>query len=111
MLSYTSSIRCTSTSVSVSEVNTWPRSWSSLRSVPAFSTMPLCTSAKSPFSLTCGWALRSVGGPCVAQRVWPMPYVPSTGSSLTSRSSSAILPASLRIWMVPLRTTATPAES
>jgi hypothetical protein len=109
--SKTSSIRCTSTSVSVSEVKVWPRSWSFFRSVPAFSMMPLCTRAKSPSSVACGWALRSVGGPCVAQRVWPMPYWPRTGSSSSDRSSSEIFPASLRTWIWPSSITATPAES
>jgi hypothetical protein len=32
--------------------------------------IPLCTTATSHFSSVCGCALRSVGGPCVAQRVW-----------------------------------------
>ena len=36
--------------------------------------MPLCTTASR--SVACGCALLSVGAPCVAQRVWPMPMVP-----------------------------------
>ena len=36
--------------------------------------MPLCTIATR--SVAMGWALRSVGTPWVAQRVWPMPIVP-----------------------------------
>ena len=36
--------------------------------------MPLCTTETWPFM--CGCALRSVGRPCVAQRVWPMPVWP-----------------------------------
>ena len=28
---------------------------------------------------TCGWALPSVAGPCVAQRVWLMPRQPGAG--------------------------------
>ena len=43
-----------------------------------FSMMPLCTTATRSFM--CGWALRSVGLPCVAQRVWPMPVRPLSGS-------------------------------
>ena len=39
--------------------------------------MPLCTTAS--FALACGWALFSVGLPCVAQRVWPMPIAPPSG--------------------------------
>ena len=36
--------------------------------------MPLCTTATSP--ATCGCAFASLGRPCVAQRVCPMPVVP-----------------------------------
>ena len=39
--------------------------------------MPLCTTATRPDSSVCGWALASVAGPWVAQRVWPMPVVPA----------------------------------
>ena len=39
--------------------------------------MPLCTTATR--SVACGWALASVGLPCVAQRVWPMPVEPCSG--------------------------------
>ena len=42
--------------------------------------MPLCTTASR--SVACGCALLSVGRPCVAQRVWPMPMVPASGSLL-----------------------------
>ncbi len=44
----------------------------------------------------CGWALRSVAPPWVAQRVWLMPKCPVTGSSATTFASSAIRPAFLR---------------
>ena len=37
---------------------------------------------RSPSPPTCGWALRSVAGPCVAQRVWPMPMLPGRGRLL-----------------------------
>ena len=40
-----------------------------------FSITPLCTTATPPSPPRCGWALSSVAGPCVAQRVWPMPIV------------------------------------
>ena len=39
--------------------------------------IPLCTTATRPASSVCGWALASVAGPWVAQRVWPMPVVPA----------------------------------
>ncbi len=53
-----------------------------------FSMMPLCTTATLPER--CGCALSSVGGPWVAQRVWPMPVAPSTHSlrSFFTRLSS-----------------------
>ena len=38
--------------------------------------MPLWTTAILPAASRCGCALRSVGRPCVAQRVWPTPVVP-----------------------------------
>ena len=41
--------------------------------------MPLWTTASR--SVACGCALLSVGLPWVAQRVWPMPIVPASGSS------------------------------
>src|ERR671938_352107 len=40
--------------------------------------MPLCTTAT--LSVAIGCAFFSIGWPCVAQRVWPMPIVPRTGS-------------------------------
>ena len=67
------------TSVSVSELNSNPCCCRSARSSAWFSMMPLCTIATcSP--LMCGWALRSAGMPCVAQRVCAMPSGPSTGA-------------------------------
>ena len=41
--------------------------------------MPLWTTAS--LSVACGWALRSLGRPWVAQRVWPMPIAPASGCS------------------------------
>ena len=41
--------------------------------------MPLWTTTIRPVQSRCGWAFSSVGRPCVAQRVWPMPYSPSSG--------------------------------
>ncbi len=40
--------------------------------------MPLWTT--ETLAVMCGCALRSVGRPCVAQRVWPMPVRPASGS-------------------------------
>ena len=38
--------------------------------------IPLWMTATRPLASVCGWALRSVGPPWVAQRVWPMPVDP-----------------------------------
>ena len=73
--------------------------------------MPLCTTTMRPVQSRCGWAFSSVGRPCVAQRVWPMPYSPSSGLVAMTSSSRASLPALRRSSMLPSRTTATPAES
>ena len=61
--------------------------------------------------VACGWALVSLGSPCVAQRVWPMPVVPRTGFRATRRSSSASLPSARRNSIEPLARVASPAES
>ena len=74
-----SSTRCSTISVSVSVWNTVPFFSSSSRSSRKFSMMPLWTTATR--SVACGWALFSVGLPWVAQRVWPMPVCPSSGSA------------------------------
>ena len=47
--------------------------------------MPLWTTTMRPVQSRWGWAFSSVGRPWVAQRVWPMPKVPSMGlSAMTS---------------------------
>ena len=51
--------------------------------------MPLWTTATR--SVAIGWALPSVGRPCVAQRVWPMPIVPASGSACEPRLEIAEL--------------------
>jgi len=40
----------------------------------------------------CGWALVSVGLPCVAQRVWPMPIEPKSGAAASLASRFLSLP-------------------
>ena len=60
-------------SVSVSDSKVWPRASSSARSSMKFSMMPLWMTVRSPVQSAWGWALRSLGRPCVAQRVWPRP--------------------------------------
>ena len=64
---------------------------------------------------TCGWALRSLGRPWVAQRVWPMPVVPAKEprpSASRAASRLASLPSffSTRVAPAP-SSTATPEES
>ena len=49
--------------------------------------MPLCTTAIAPVQSTCGWAFSSLGLPCVAQRVCPMPTVPATRRRRRARRS------------------------
>ena len=56
--------------------------------------MPLCTTASC--SVACGWALFSVGRPWVAQRVWPMPMVPCSGSLASRVSRLRSLPSARR---------------
>ena len=51
----------------------------------------------SPVQSRCGWAFSSVGRPCVAQRVWPMPKEPSTGSSCMASSRLRSLPEARRM--------------
>ena len=73
--------------------------------------MPLCTTAKRPSFETWGWALKSVGAPCVAQRVWPMPTVPGTAApSCVFSQSLAMRPLTFSTSMAPSCTTAMPAE-
>ena len=70
--------------------------------------MPLWTTATR--SVAIGWAFFSIGWPCVAQRVWPMPIVPCTGSRSSRATRLASLPSARRrsIWS-PI-SVATPAE-
>ena len=107
-----SSSRCATSSVSVWEVSSWPPVSSSARSAAKFSMMPLCTTARRPAQSVCGCAFGSVGGPWVAQRVWPRPTVPGIGGPCSS--------ADFRLPSLPARLTqasslsarmATPAES
>ena len=74
--------------------------------------MPLWITVMAPVQSTCGWAFRSFGRPCVAQRVWASP-IPAFGV----RSRSAVV----RLASLPARfstksspdsvTSAIPAES
>src|SRR6266850_337651 len=73
--------------------------------------MPLCTTTIRPLQSRWGWAFSSVGRPCVAHRVWPTPYIPSTGSNLMATSRFASFPAERRSAMPSGLTSATPAES
>ena len=109
--SYASSIRCAMTSVSVSLLNSCPRPASSSFSAAKFSMMPLWTTAKRPEQSVWGCALRSLGRPWVAQRVCPMPQVPSICSDATMASRPDTFP-TLRLTTRPASVcTAMPAES
>ncbi len=73
--------------------------------------IPLWITATPPPQSTCGWAFRSVGAPCVAQRVWPMAVVPAIEEvSRSAESSSASFPARFTTRRPSFRT-ATPDES
>ncbi len=76
--------------------------------------MPLWTTTIWPVQSRWGCAFSSVGRPCVAQRVWPMPYSPprsSSGFTFSASSRRESLPALRRSSIEPFCTTATPAES
>ena len=107
-----SSSRCATTSVSVSDTSSCPRSSSSRRSRAKFSMMPLWMTATEPVQSTCGCALRSVGAPWVAHRVCPMPVVAAgIGCSASAASRLASLPARFSVSSLPSAIRATPAES
>ncbi len=97
--------------MSVSERNTCPRFVSAVRSAPAFSMMPLCVTAIVPPQSVWGWALASVGAPCVAQRVCAIAVWPSGRCPARRFSSTAILPGALCTSRPESFTTASPAES
>ncbi len=71
--------------------------------------MPLWITETLP--ALCGWALASLGRPCVAQRVCPIPSVPAGASRATIASSPASLPRQRRTCVPWPLTMATPAES
>ena len=79
------SSRWAAISVSVSESSSSPAASTSARSSAKFSMMPLCTSATRPWLPRWGWALTSLGAPCVAHRVCPMPVVDSGSGELRER--------------------------
>ena len=79
--------------------------------VDAFSMMPLWISAILPVPSRCGCAFGVVGAPWVAQRVWPMPTVPSGASFLSRSRRTESLPAAFRTFTPLPLMTATPAES
>ncbi len=63
----------------------------------------------------CGWALRSEGTPCVAQRVWAMPMSAARLTESAWAASSATLPTARNLESCgcapPPFSTASPAES
>jgi len=102
-------IRWAITSVSVSLTKDTPSASRRCRRSSAFSMMPLCTTAMRSAASRWGCALMSLGSPCVAQRVCPMPVVPLKRAG-TVAARSATRPLVLRTLM-PLFATAIPAES
>ncbi len=99
------------TSVSVSLENACPRASSSSRNSAKFSMMPLCTTATCPSQEGWGCAFASLGRPCVAQRVWPMPQVPARSRGSTRRARPLTLPLQCTTRSAPSCSTAMPAES
>jgi hypothetical protein len=73
--------------------------------------MPLCTTAILPSQETCGCAFVSLGRPCVAQRVWPIPRVDGGSRPAMLVRRSRILPALFATAIRSPSLTATPAES
>ena len=98
------------TSESVSDANFAPCSSRRSRIDVAFSMIPLCTTAIRPEPSVCGWALTSLGSPCVAHRVWPMP-VPRSAAGRSIARRVATLPLVLTIESPSWVSTAIPAES
>ena len=97
--------------MSVSLTKVTPSAISFARSSSAFSTMPLCTTAIRPAASVCGWALRSLGSPWVAQRVWAMPILPGLGSSPIAARRSSTRPTAFVVRNALRWATASPAES
>ncbi len=100
------------TSVSVSDSNVTPLCSSSSLSSAKFSMMPLWMTASFPPSARCGWAFWSVGPPCVAHRVCPIPVNDAgNGSASSAAVRLASFPDFFRDDIDPSATTAMPAES
>ena len=99
------SMRCAITSVSVSDVRTWPAAFSSARSAAWFSMMPLWMMATRPVQSRCGCAFDSSGWPWVAQRVWPMAAAWPWGANGSARPAgpprSCRRPPGLAKWRRP----------
>src|SRR6185503_7052329 len=64
-----------------------------------------------PVQSACGCAFSSLGRPWVAQRVWPIPKAPFSGSACRFSSRLRSLPTERRRVSEPFCTTAMPAES
>jgi hypothetical protein len=99
--------------VSVSLRSSMPAASSSARSGAKFSMIPLWMTATALAVSRCGWALRSVGAPWVAQRVCPMPVlpvIPPGWSAAIAFSRFSIRPARFSTTSSP-SSTATPEES
>src|SRR5688572_5002865 len=73
--------------------------------------MPLCTATTWRLQSVCGCAFASVGRPCVAQRVCPMPTEPGEFEPASFSTSVESFPAARWIVKLPLQSVAMPAES
>ena len=74
--------------------------------------MPLWMTVISPRAVACGWALRSFGRPCVAQRVCARP-MPACGVAVAERGRQVdeLAGALLDEQVAVVVTSAMPAES
>ena len=99
-------------SVSVSDARVWPRASSASRSSRKFSMIPLWITVMFPVQSWWGWALRSLGRPCVAQRVCARPSAACGVRSTSAVWRFASLPAFFSTKSTPSSSTsAIPAES
>ncbi len=97
--------------MSVSLVKRWPAAASAALRSAKFSKMPLWTTTILPPQSVCGCALGSVGRPCVAQRVCPMPVRPGEGLPASFWTRLPSFPGDRWIVKSPFESVAIPAES
>ena len=73
--------------------------------------MPFSTMEMRPLQSLCGWALATLGRPCVAQRVCPRPTTAADSLSAAAAISASRLPTERTTAMPSPSSRASPAES